>query len=73
MPARRPVGTAISLLVVVERLANRVRLDRDLGVLVDEHGAERVENGASRIDVVSRRAEADAERHAGFVAGLRCP
>ena len=58
----------IELLEVVERLAHRVGLHRDVALGVDQHGAEAVEDGADRIDAVARRADADAERMAALVA-----
>ena len=50
------------LLVVLERLADVVGLDRDVALGVDELGAEGLEDRAGGVDRVGGRAEPDAER-----------
>jgi hypothetical protein len=52
-------------------LPDRIGLDDDLLILVDEHRAERMEDGAGRVDIVRRRAEPDAEWKSRLVAGFR--
>ena len=45
-------------------------LTSDLLFRVDQHGAKRIEDRACGVDGVRRRTETDAERKAGFLAGL---
>ncbi len=57
-------------LVVVERLAHGIALDRHIALGIDQHGAEAVEDHAGGVDIVGCRAEADAEGVTALVAGL---
>ena len=59
------------LLVELESLPHLVGLDGDVALVVDELGAEGMEERAGGIDGVGGLAKADAEREAALVAGLR--
>src|SRR5262249_47624615 len=50
------------LLVIFERLAHRVRLDRDVALGIDEIGAEGLEDRTGGVDIVLGHTESDAER-----------